>query len=102
MGFLSSSTQQEASSTTTTIFNIALGPVDTEQSQVLPTNTKGFTIKTRGNAELKLAYSMGDSGTLFITLKKNAVWTDTNLYASQTLYFQSPQTGDTVEIVAHT
>ena len=101
MGFLNSSTQQQSLDTTPTIFNIALGTTDTEQSQALPSNTKQFLIKTRNNTELKISYTSGQSGTNFITIKRNAVFTDTNLYASQTLFFQSPSTGDTVEIVAY-
>jgi hypothetical protein len=89
------------SDTTVTIYNIPLGPVDTEQSQALPANTKSFLIKTRGNAQLKLAYTSGDSGTTFITIGRNAVYEDPNFYSSLTLYFQSPATGDTVEIIAY-
>lgn len=88
--------------TTPIIFNVALGPVDTEQSQVLPANTKKFTVKTRNNSALKLSYSSGQSGITYIDLKKNAVFTDNNLYATQTIYFQSPNTSDVVEIVAYT
>ena len=91
-----------SSNTAATIFNVTLGPVSTEQSQALPLNTKEFIIKTRGNSELKLAYTALQSGTLFVTIHKNAAFTDDNFYAALTLYFQSPQTGDVVEIVAYT
>lgn len=87
--------------TTRTIYNIALGPVDTEQSQALPADTKKFLIKTRGTNLLKLAFVMGDSGTDFITIKGGAVYTDDQFTSSITLYFQSPGTGDVVEIIAY-
>jgi hypothetical protein len=90
------------SDTSATIFNVTLGPVDTEQSQALPSSTKGFLIRTRGKSELKLAYTLGDSGVTYVTIPRNATFTDNNFYSSQTLYFQSPQTGDVVEIVAYT
>ena len=75
--------------------------MDTEQSQALPANTKRFLVKTRGRAPLKLAYTASQSGTNYITVNKTAVFTDDNLYSAVTLYFQSPETGDTVEIVAY-
>jgi len=102
MGFLASSIQTQQTTTSVQIFNIPLGIVNTEQSQVLPNDTKEFIIKSRNNALIKLSYVMGESGIKYITIKGNAVYTDTNLYQTQTLYFQSPQTGDVVEIVAFT
>lgn len=87
--------------TTVTIFNVALGPVNTEQSQALPANTKSFLLKSRGNSEVKLAYSLGGSGTTYVTVPRASVYKDENFYTSQTIYFQSPQTGDTIEIIAY-
>lgn len=100
MPIAGSSTQPASAATTATFFNIALGVVNTEQNQVLPTNTKEFIIKSRANSVLKLAYTTGESGTKFITIPKGGVYTDSNLYTTLTIYFQSPQTSDTVEIVA--
>jgi hypothetical protein len=105
MGFLSSSTQQAQTGTTATIYNIALGAADTEQSQALPTNCKKFVIKTRNSAVLRFAYVTGGPDLAtgdYITIKSNAVFTDDNLYGSQTIYWESSDTGDTVEIVAYT
>ena len=87
--------------TTPIIYNITLGAINTEQSQALPTNCKGFTIKSREAAELKLAYAENDSGSNYITIKRRAFFKDENFYENQTIYFQSPQTGDVVEIVAY-
>ncbi len=88
--------------TTVTIFNVTLGAINTEQSQVLPVNTKEFLIRTRGNSELKLAYSSGDSGTLFTTVPRKATKVVSQFFTTQTIFFQSPQTGDIVEIEAYT
>lgn len=104
MGFIASSILPGSSTgtTTATIFNVSLGPANTEQSQALPANCKGFIIRTRGLARLKLSYTALQSGTLFVSISRNSSFVDNNFYASQTLYFQSPQTGDVVEIVAYT
>jgi len=88
--------------TTRTEYNVTLGPADTEQSQALPANTKGFIIKTRGNAELKFTDKAGMSGTTFTTVKGRAFYSECWFYTGLTLYFQSPTTGDVVEIVAFT
>lgn len=86
---------------TRTIYNVALGPANTEQSQALPANCKGFLIKTRGRATLKLAFTSGQSGTNYVSLARNAVHTDSFMSTAVTLYFQSPQTSDVVEIIAY-
>lgn len=90
-----------ASNTTPTIFNITIAAADTEQSQALPANTKRLLIKTRGNTLLKLAYNATESGTKYVTIPKQGVFTDNSFYTSQTIYFQSPQAGDVVEIIAY-
>ena len=89
------------SETTRTIYNVSLGIVDTEQSQTLPATTKGFLIRTRAKAELKLSFSVGTSGTNYITIPRNSSYDDQFFTTALTLYFQSPQTGDIVEIVAY-
>jgi hypothetical protein len=102
MPFVGSSTLPVVNTNTTrTIFNIALGPINTEQSQALPADTKGFLIKSRGSAVLKLSFAVGESGTDYVTIPKNGVYHDEFTTASLTLYFQSPQTGDVVEIIAY-
>jgi len=104
MAIVGSSTLAAAAgttSTTVTRFNIPLGLANTEQSQALPANTKKYVIKSRNNAVLKIANTVTESGTLYTELKANAVLTDDQFYSSQTIYFQSPSTGDTVEIIAY-
>jgi hypothetical protein len=102
VGFLSSSTLPQESGGSPTIYNVSLGPVSTEQSQALPANTKQFMVKSRGQSLLQIAFSSGQSGTNYITIQPNAVFSTSGLFASQTVYFQSPQTGDVVEIMAIT
>ena len=102
MGAIGSSltTTPALNNTTRTSFNVTILVANTEQSQALPSNTKGYIIKTRGSASLKLTHVSGQSGTNFITVPPRAVYTDDNFYTSDTLYFQSPTAGDVVEIVA--
>lgn len=90
------------SPTTATIYNITITLANTEQSQVLPANTKKFIIKTRGNGKLQLAYNLGDSGTIYLTVPPGSSYEDINLYTAQTLYFQSPKVGEIVELIAFT
>ena len=87
--------------TTVTIYNITIAAADTEQSQALPANTKRFIIRARGNGRVQIAYTSGDSGTLYMTLRPGAVFEDENFYTGQTLYFQSNKVGETVEITAY-
>lgn len=101
MPFLGSSIVGAPQAVTQEIFNVTLGAVDTEQSQLLSSGTiVGYMIKTRGTAELKVTHVSSESGTKYVTIPSNAVLEDKNRYTNLTLYFQSPQTGDTVEIVA--
>jgi len=88
--------------TTPSMFNVSLGIINTEQSQALPASTKEFIVRTRGAAELKLAFVASESGTKYITIPRRATFTVKQFFTSQTLYFQSPQTGDVVEILAFT
>ena len=46
MAFVGSSIVGANKDSTAEVFNIALGAVNTEQSQVLPANTKEFIIRT--------------------------------------------------------
>ena len=102
MGFVGSSTLAASNNDTVrTIYNITLGPVNTEQSQTLPPDTKGYLIRTRGNAVLKLAFILGESGTNYITIPKNSNYEDLFFSNEITLYFQSQQTADLVEIIAY-
>ena len=91
---------QSSSATTATIFNV-ITVATTETSQVLPANTKEFIMRSRGGSPIQLAYSSGDTGTLFFTIKGKAVYTDSNFYSSQTVFFQTSG-ADVVEIIAFT
>ena len=88
-----------------TVFNKAVPTDATEESQVLPTNTSGYIVRTRGRSELQLAWVSTESATKYVTIRGNAVFEDKNFYSSAiTLFFQTAagSAADTVEIVAFT
>jgi len=103
MGFVNSSTLPATTSadTTVTMFNLTIATADTEQSQALPANTKKFLLKSRSTGIIKLAYTSGESGTKYVTIPAHGVFTDDNLYVSQTIYFQSPTMGEIVELITY-
>lgn len=85
---------------TPVIYNVTITNADTEYSQVLPANTRKVLIKLRsGAADLKLAYTVSESGSNYITIPAGAskYLEDTKL-SSITLYFQSPTALQTAEI----
>jgi hypothetical protein len=82
-----------------TIYNISITLANTEVSQVLTTNTKNFTVKVRGNSKLQIAFVSGESSTNFITVPPGAVFTSEGLNFSGTLYFQTTQPSQVVEIL---
>jgi hypothetical protein len=85
---------------TATFYNIALGATDTEQSQALPATIAGYLIRSRGRSTLKLSHVATESGTKYVTVRGSTTHVDEHKYSGLTLYFQSPQTSDTVEIIA--
>lgn len=101
MGFLNSSTlpASELTPVTQTIYNISLGVANTEQSQAMPATIRGYLIRTRGVSDLKLTHVSGESGTKYVSIPGLSTYTDEKTYNNLTLYFQSPSTGDVVEIV---
>lgn len=89
-----------AVSATKRIFNVPIPNADTEISLVLPTSIVGYMIRTRGNSSLKLSHVNGESGTNYLTIPARATHNDSHSYSNLTIYFQSPQAGDIVEVVA--
>jgi hypothetical protein len=90
-----------ATDTATTILNVAIATSNTEVSQILPANTKKFSFRSRSRGRIQLAYSVGESGSNYITIIPGNVYTDQNFYGAQTIYFQSTKSGDTLELIVH-
>jgi hypothetical protein len=88
--------------TVPTIFNVLTGLANTESSQALPSNTKRFIIKARGNTRIQMSYSIGTSGSNYFTIEPGASYEDENYYVSQTIYFQCNKATQTIEIITYT
>lgn len=87
--------------TTVTIYNKTVTLANTEDSQVLPSNTKYFTIRSRNKGRLRLAYTSGGTNTSYITLPTGTSFDDPNFYSSIELFFQTSKPGDVIEIIAY-
>lgn len=74
--------------------NVTIAVADSEVTHVLPIGTRRFLLKMRSSAILKIAYSVGTSGTTFMTIPRNVFYSESFIGAgTTTLYFQSPSTG---------
>lgn len=91
------------STNTPTIANVIITLANTEYSYAFPTGTKQFTIKDReGNAKTNIAYTSGNSGTLFETIGMGVKHEVNSLstLVGFTVYFQSSKANRTLEIVS--
>lgn len=83
-----------------TVYNIPCTLASTEYSQALPNGTRKFSIKPRGG-DLKVCFSNGQSGATYIMLIDGQALCEDNVRLSgKTLYFQSPEAGTVVEVLA--
>jgi len=86
--------------TTPTVYNVVTpGTANTETSQLLTDGTRKFTIKVRGEADLKLAYTATESGTKYISVPACSVYTEENISFTGSLFFQVNKISQTVEII---
>lgn len=86
--------------TTPVIYNLPAPVSGTEYSQALTIKTKQFLIRVRGNADLQLAFTSGESGIKFITIPRGASYKESSLdLSSVTLYFQVNKASQVVEIL---
>ena len=86
-----------------TIYNVAVTLNNTEYSQALPDKTRKVKIKMRGiNADLKIAWASGESGTIYVNVPRGMVWVEDGLKLATptSIYFQTAGTSTpyTVEI----
>lgn len=89
--------------TTPTIYNKTLTSANKEYEQALPSKTKKFTVQCRTAYDVKLAFTDGESGTTYVTIKANTNYYEDNVLASNvTLYMQSTQAGVVMEIIPWT
>jgi hypothetical protein len=72
------------------VFNIAIPIANTEQSYALPNFTKAFYLKIReNNANLKVSFTLGDSGITYFTVPRGTNFFIQNLDFSGTIFFQA-------------
>jgi hypothetical protein len=72
----------------------------TEYSHVLQDNLKQLTVKARGSSKLQVAFVSGDSSLNYISIPKGAVLNmDTIDFSATTLYFQSSNASEIIEIL---
>ena len=85
------------------IQNVILTTADTEYTVVIPVGTKRFTIKSRQDAVMKLAYVATESGTNYWTVGYGVCYTERELDGTGiTLYIQSSKDGTDLEVISWT
>lgn len=81
--------------------NVSIPLANTEVTHVFPLGTKRFFIKLRDRAILKIAYSVGTSGTIFSTIPNYCFYSEDRIGAgTTTIYMQSPTASQTAEITS--
>jgi hypothetical protein len=85
------------SDTTPAIINQAL-LANTESEIDCGNNVKYVMVRSRNTKKLKLAYSIGNTSTEYITLERGTVYSDSSFYSTLKLYLLCEAT-DTVEIL---
>lgn len=86
---------------TPTIANVSMAVAGTEYSYAFPANTKKFTIQSRNDGKLKIAFTAGQSATQYISISAGAAYSEESVkLVSVTLYFQSSKNADTLEILS--
>lgn len=82
-----------------TIYNEVMTDANHEYSKTLPNGAKVVLIQLRGDADLKLAYIEGESGTKYITIPAgDSKVLEGEWVSNLTLYFQSPSAAQVAEI----
>ena len=82
------------------IYNKTLTLADTEYLQALPAGITKIMVQCRTSYDIKIAYTSGESGTTYFTIKaEHTYWDDEISGTKQTLYIQSSQAGVVVEIL---
>ena len=83
--------------TYSSIINAALD-ANTELEIDCGVNVKSILLRSRTGKTLKLAYSIGNTATEYITVKRGTVFTDASFYLSLKIYLLS-EAADTVELL---
>lgn len=86
--------------TNPTIYNLTASLAATEYNHVVAAGTLYFKISARGLSTLKLSFTSGQSGTVYVTIPSGSKWCSPNLSgtASLTIYFQTTKSNEVVEV----
>ena len=86
--------------TTPSIANLPVPLANTEVFYVFPAGTKRFALQNRSDGIIKLAYIIGDSGSVYYTVWPGDEFIENDIHyaASVTIYLQSPKASQIVEI----
>ena len=87
--------------TTPTIYNVAMATANTEYSKAIPAGTRIIDIKIRSlNAMLKIAFTVGESGSNYITIPfGGSIHIEGVKLSGKTVYIQSPTALQICEII---
>lgn len=94
-------TNPQITVSTPTLSNVSIALAATEQSFSIPSGTKRFSLKIRGNSNLNVSYISGQSGTNFLLVPTGSEYIEDNLYlaSSLSIYFQSDKNTQILEII---
>jgi hypothetical protein len=81
------------------ITNLTLTNADTEYTHAFGAGIKKICLQARGSVALKFAFSSGQSGSTYFTLKAGSAWFEDLIKGPFTIYLQSPSAGTVVEIL---
>jgi hypothetical protein len=88
--------------TTPAIYNVTCTTASTEYNQALPANCKGFTIGLKSKDDsVTWVLKIGTGGTEFSFSGNESYTLDNILFSSQTLYFETNNNGEVIQIIAH-
>lgn len=85
------------------IYNLSMPLAGTEYSQIISANAKQIMVRMRVKGRAQIAFTSGNSGTIFFTLEPGCVYSQENLdLEGVTIYLQSNQAGQVAEILEWT
>jgi hypothetical protein len=83
------------------VINLTLTEANTEYSYSLGPYVKKFVIQDRDFDDIKLAFTEGESGSNYFTLKGSAAYYEDHVFGPITIYMQSPKAGTIAELVIY-
>lgn len=85
------------------ITNISVGTPNTQFSHAFDSDTKRFMIRTRNNGKMNIAFTSGQTGTNYITLRPGNIYFEEDVQntGALTIYFQVNK-ADIVEVLEWT